>query len=315
MSEKNLHIPVMLKEVLENLCVKDGGVYVDGTFGNGGYTKAILDKGNNVRVIAFDRDKNVLQRVEELKKIYGSRLVFFNEKFSNVLPTLLENKIIQDGNGIDGLVLDIGVSSMQIDNAERGFSFRFDATLSMAMGKNDLDAKDVINNYSEKDLCDIFYMYGEEAKSRIIAKKIVKERASVAIETTGQLVQIIKNCVGDFYAQKAIPRIFQALRIYVNDELGELSKILNDSEKIIAVGGRLVVVDFHSLEDRIVKKFIQEKTKTKENASRYMPTSKNDLLEKLSFKLVQKNAIIPSEDEVALNPRARSAKLRVIEKI
>ena len=315
MENENLHIPVMLDEVLHYLCIRDGGVYVDGTFGNGGYTKAILDKGKDVKVIAFDRDINVLPRVRELKEIYGNRFIFFNECFSKVLPTLVDNKIISDCNGVDGLVLDIGVSSMQIDNAGRGFSFRFDATLSMTMGKNDLDARDVLNNYSEKSLCDIFFMYGEEAKSKSIAKKIVKERENNPIETTGQLVAIIKDCVGEFYATKAIPRIFQALRIYVNDELGELSKILDDSDKIIASGGRLVVVDFHSLEDRIVKKFMQSKTKLKENGSRYVPTDKNISLEKLSFKIVQKNAILPTDREVELNPRSRSAKLRVIEKI
>lgn len=313
MNDKNPHIPVMLNEVLENLRLKDFATYIDGTFGNGGYSKAILDSADNVKLIAFDRDKNVLPRVEEFKRLYGERFIFFNEKFSNVLPVLEENNLV--AQGVDGLVLDIGVSSMQIDNADRGFSFRFDSELSMAMGKNDIDAKDVVNNYDEKTLSDIFFVYGEEHKSKIIAKKIVRTRTEKPIETTGQLVNIIKDSVGEFYATKAIPRIFQAIRIYVNNELGELSKILEDSEKILCHGGRLVVVDFHSLEDRIVKRFIQNKTKSKEENSRYLPCNKNRFYEKLSFKVVQKNAILPTEDEVKMNPRSRSAKLRVVEKL
>ncbi len=303
------HIPVMLNEVLENLNIKEGGVYIDGTFGNGGYTSAILDK-KNTTVIAFDRDETVLPRVKEIKEKYGERFIFFQTCFSNILPTLKKNNI----SSVDGLVLDIGVSSMQIDTPERGFSFRFDAPLSMAMGQNDLDAKEVINNLSEKELSDIFYKYGEEPRSRAIARRIVSVRGEKPICTTFELVNIIKNVVGEWQSSKVIPRIFQALRIYVNDELGELEKILNDTEAILSVGGRLVVVDFHSLEDRIVKNFIKSKTEVKHTLSRYVPSETNNN-EKLSFKNIHKNAIIPSDKEVQINPRAHSAKLRVIEKL
>ena len=307
--ENTPHIPVMLNEVLKNLNIVDGGVYVDGTFGNGGYTSAILDKANT-KVISFDRDESVLPRVKEIKEKYGERFIFFQECFSQILPTLMKNGI----SAVDGLVLDIGVSSMQIDTPERGFSFRFDAPLSMAMGKNDLDAKEVINNFSESELSDIFYKYGEEPRSRAIARRIVSLRGEKPICTTFELVRIIKNLFGEWQAQKIIPRIFQALRIFVNDELGELERVLSDSESILKSGGRLVVVDFHSLEDRIVKNFIKSKTETKQTLSRYIPVDiKNN--ENLSFKSVNKNAIIPSVEEVRSNPRARSAKLRVVEKL
>lgn len=303
------HIPVMLNEVLENLNIKDGGVYIDGTFGNGGYTSAILD-AKNTKVIAFDRDETVLPRVKEVKEKYGDRFIFFQECFSKILPTLKQNDI----NRVDGLVLDIGVSSMQIDTPERGFSFRFDAPLSMAMGQNNLDAKEVINNMSESELSDIFYKYGEEPRSRAIARRIVSIRGEKPIKTTFELVNIIKNIVGEWQATKVVPRIFQALRIYVNDELGELEKVLGDSESILSSGGRLVVVDFHSLEDRIVKNFIKEKTEIKQAVSRYIPVAIENN-QKLSFKSVNKNAIIPSKQEVEMNPRAHSAKLRVMEKL
>ena len=302
------HIPVMLNEVLENLCVKKGGVYVDGTFGNGGYTSAILGV-EGTKVFAFDRDETVLSKVEEFKKKYGDRFVFFQECFSDMLDVLKKNNVGE----VDGLVLDIGVSSMQIDTAERGFSFRFDAPLSMAMGKNDLDAKEVVNNFSEEELSNIFFKYGEEPRSRAIAKRIVSKRGDGVIKTTFELVDIIKNVVGEWQATKVIPRIFQALRIFVNNELEELEKVLNDSENILKSGGRLVVVDFHSLEDRIVKNFIKSKTEKRQALSRYVPINVCD--EKLSFKIVNKNAIIPSEGEVEANARARSAKLRVVEKI
>ena len=310
MENKIPHIPVMLNEVLENLSIQDGGVYIDGTFGYGGYTSAILEKANT-KVIAFDRDENVLPRVKELKEKYGDRFIFFQKRFSQILPTLNENKLEK----VDGLVLDIGVSSMQIDNPERGFSFRFDAPLSMAMGQNDLDAREIINNFSEKELSDIFYKYGEEPRSYSIAKRIVSFRGYKPIKTTFQLIDIIKNLVGEWQAQKVIPRIFQALRICVNDELGELETILKDSENILKSGGRLVVVDFHSLEDRIVKNFIKEKTEIKKSTSRYLPENKKDEnILNLSFKTIQKNAILPTKREIEMNPRSHSAKLRVVEK-
>ena len=197
------HIPVLLEAVKNTLGDVRGRMIVDCTFGAGGYTRTFLDMGANV--IAFDRDINVISRAKEFEKIYGKRFKFVNEKFSNVLESLFV--LGYKKNSIDGMVLDIGVSSMQIDNADRGFSFRFDAPISMAMGKNDLDAKDVLNNYVEAQLADIFYKYGEEKKSRSIAKRIVKFRENQKIETTGQLVEIIEDAVGKFVATKAVPKI------------------------------------------------------------------------------------------------------------
>ena len=299
MGENIPHIPVMLLPVLQNLNVREGGVYVDGTFGNGGYTAGILQTPYT-KVIAFDRDETVLPRVAEFKEKYGDRFVFFQERFSQIFPTLSQNNI----GPVDGLVLDIGVSSMQIDTPERGFSFRFDAPLSMAMGQNDLDAREVINNLSEEELSDIFYKYGEEPRSRAIARRIVSARGNKPIITTFELVDIIKNFAGEWQAQKIIPRIFQSLET-----------VLGDSEKILKSSGRLVVVDFHSLEDRIVKNFMKEKTGAKSVSSRYAPPTDENKNLKLSFKTVQKNAILPTSDEVERNPRVRSAKLRVIEKL
>ena len=308
--ENQLHIPVMLNEVIENLSLKDGGVYVDGTFGNGGYSRAILEKCNT-KVIAFDRDENVKKTADVFKEKYKDRFSFFQDKFSNIYPVLSKNNI----KSVDGLVLDIGVSSMQIDTPERGFSFRFDAPLSMAMGKNDIDANVVVNTFSEKQLADIFYIYGEEKKSRIIAKNIVEERKYKKIETTFQLVDIINKSVGKFASVKTIPRIFQALRIFVNNELGELQSVLNDAKNILSSGGRLVIVDFHSLEDRIVKNFIKDNTEPKKHYSKYAISSKDNNLLNLPFKIVQKNAIIPTRNEIDNNPRARSAKLRSVERV
>ena len=311
MSTDNPHISVLLNEVIENIAPIDGGVYIDGTFGNGGYTKAILDKCN-CKVIAFDRDENVLPRVKEFKEKYHERFTFFQDTFSNILKTMRENDIAQ----VDGLMLDIGISSMQIDNAERGFSFRMDSPLSMTMGKNEFDAEEVLNNFSEEELSDIFYKYGEEPRSRAIAKRIVNVRLNKPFRTSFDLTDLIKAMFGEWQASKIIPRIFQALRIFVNDELGELSKVLNDSYEILKSGGRLVVVDFHSLEDRIVKNFIKENTFSNQSTSRYLPDiNKNENNEKIHFKNLLKNVIIPDIKEIADNPRARSAKLRAVQKI
>ncbi len=311
MCKDNPHIPVLLNEVVEYISPTSGGVYIDGTFGNGGYTKALLDKCDCM-VIAFDRDENVLPRVKEMKEKYGDRFIFFQNTFSNILKTMRENNISQ----VDGLMLDIGISSMQIDNAERGFTFRMNAPLYMTMGQNEFSAEEVLNNFSEEELSDIFYKYGEEPRSRAIAKRIVLRRGEKPFKTSFDLTEMINAMFGDWQASKIIPRIFQALRIFVNDELGELSKILNDSYDILKTGGRLVVVDFHSLEDRIVKNFIKDNTLSTKSNSRYLPDinekANND---KIHFKNLLKNVIIPTVKETSDNPRARSAKLRAVQKI
>lgn len=298
----------MLDEVIKYLNVDENKTFIDCTFGFGGYTKKILGT-KNTSVIAFDRDPTTVKQANIFKEKYRERFIFFNKKFSKVLKTLKENNITK----IDGMVLDIGVSSMQLDEEERGFSFRFDSPLSMEMGMNETTAFNIINKLTEAELANIFFKFGEEKKSRIIAKNIVVSREKKAIETTKELVKIIEDSVGGFVAKKTVPKIFQAIRIYVNDELGELSNLLNDASKILSKGARLVVVDFHSLEDRIVKNFIKENTKQSTKNSRYLPTKENNT--NFSFKVITKNAIIPTEIEIKNNNRARSAKLRAIEKI
>lgn len=301
------HIPVLIDEVLRILQPKENAIYIDATFGNGGYSFPLLNDFN-AKVIAFDRDEHVIPRTIEFKKLFKDRFSFFLDTFSNILPTMIENNIPQ----VDGLMLDIGISSMQIDNPERGFSFRFDAPLSMAMGKNTLNAYDVVNEFDEEKLADIFFNFGELSNSKKLAKIIIDHRKHKPIITTFDLVDLIKSIFGDWASQKIIPKVFQAIRIYVNDELGQLSKILNDSYNILKPGGKCIVVDFHSLEDRLVKNFIRENTKIP-SSSRYLPDI--DKNKKTLFKNLSKSVIIPSDLEIKNNPRSRSAKLRGFQKI
>lgn len=299
MQEKQKHIPVMLKEVLENLKPSDNKIYVDATFGNGGYTKAILDSAN-CKVIAIDRDPNVLPRADELKKEYGSRFEFVAGRFGD-----LQNLIIDK---IDGIVFDIGVSSMQLDQSERGFSFSKEASLDMRMSCDGISAADIVNDMEEKELADLIYKYGEEVKSRHIATRIIEKRKEKKIETTTQLADIIRSVVRK--GKKDIDpatKTFQALRIAVNNELGELEEGLATAIKLLNKDGRLVVVTFHSLEDRIVKNFLREKSGNTPNGSRYMP----EVIKKDEVELSEvSKAIKPSKEEESYNKRARSAKLR-----
>ncbi len=294
------HFPVMLMEVLEALAPKDGGVYVDSTFGNGGYTEALLKKAN-CKVIALDRDATVLPRVEELKAQYGERFEFRQGCFGAFAELVTEE--------IDGAVFDIGVSSMQLDEEERGFSFAKEAPLDMRMSQDGLTAADLVNSLAEQELADILYNYGEEKKSRQIARKIIEARKVKPIETTVELANIIYQINKRSFKQAIDPatRSFQALRIAVNDELNELKKGLAQASSRIKSGGRLVVVDFHSLEDRIVKTFFKENSDKQVHVSRYRqaePTTGNAL-----FGFASK-AISASAQELELNNRSRSAKLR-----
>lgn len=293
------HIPVMLKEVLQHLKPQDNKTYVDATFGNGGYTTAILDSAN-CKVISIDRDPTVLPKVQELKEKYGSRFEFKAGRFGNI------SELITDK--VDGFVFDIGVSSMQLDDANRGFSFSKEAPLDMRMSLSGQTAADIVNTMEEKELADLIYAYGEEKKSRQIARKIVEVRKNKPIQTTTELAEIIYTIIHKNFGQiNPATRTFQALRIAVNEELQELENGLNAASKLLKPEGRLVVVDFHSLEDRIVKKFFNEKAGKTNSVSRYMPEIKSNI-EPL-FTTVSK-AIIPSEEECNQNPRARSAKLR-----
>lgn len=304
-TEQMPHNPVMLSEVLSTLSPKDGGVYVDGTFGAGGYTRAIL-KSADCKVIAIDRDKTALDAAKSWASEFGDRLSLVHGTFGQV-----KSHVEALGfERVDGFVIDIGVSSMQIDQAERGFSFRFDGPLDMRMDRQSGEtAADIVNSKKESDLADLIYKYGEERASRRIAHAIVKARAEAPIETTGRLVEIIHGVMPKG-RDKIDPatRTFQALRIVVNDELGELEAALEASTSLLKDDGRLVVVSFHSLEDRIVKTFLRSESGAQKSVSRYLPEPSSE--ENATLRLENKKAVEATKDEISKNPRARSAKLR-----
>lgn len=298
-----LHIPVLLKEAVAALNVTANGVYVDGTFGAGGYTRAILDSNPTCRVIAIDRDETAIDVGTQLKAQYGDRLTLIHGCFSQM------DKLITES--VDGVVLDIGVSSMQIDTAERGFSFQKDGALDMRMDRQrGVSAADVVNTFAQDDIADILFRYGQEKASRRIAQKIV---ASRPLTTTLQLAEVVRASL-PYYHEKINPatRTFQALRIYVNDELGELERGLNAAQHILKPNGILAVVSFHSLEDKIIKNFMRTHSGLEPNASRYMPEIKKAPAD---FHILTKKAISATIDEIAANPRARSARLRVMSRI
>lgn len=301
------HKPVLLTDVLACLSPKDDEIYVDGTFGAGGYTRGILDAAN-CNVISIDRDPNVAAFADEVKSHYKSRFTFLAGTFGEMEALLAAHGITQ----VDGIVLDIGVSSMQIDQPERGFSFQNDGPLDMRMSQSGMSAADLVNQTDEKALADILFIYGEEKASRRIAKAIVEARAEKPIATTRELSSIIAKAIGKREKKDPATRTFQALRIYVNDELRQLEKALESAERLLKPGGRLVVVVFHSLEDRIVKNFFRERSGKTGNASRHLPevAAKNAP----TFHLLTPKGISAGEEEIRLNPRARSATLRACER-
>ena len=295
------HIPVMLDEVLEYLSPKDGMTYVDATFGNGGYSEAILTKAN-CKVIAIDRDPRVINRVNELKEKFENRFDFRLGTFGELSELITED--------VDGVVFDIGVSSMQLDDSHRGFSFNKEAPLDMRMSSSGLSAKDIVNNFSEEEIANILYNYGEEKKSRQIARKIATYRETKESETTTELADIIHSVLPNKFGQiDTATRTFQAIRIAVNDELNQLEQGLLGASNITKCEGRIVVVSFHSLEDRIVKTFFSNNTSKKIHVSKYKNTKQNIVDDDKLFSASSKS-IIPTNEECKKNPRARSAKLR-----
>jgi len=298
------HISVLLDEVLESLAIQPGELIVDGTFGAGGYSRAFLERG--AEVIAFDRDINVTPHAERMAADYPGRFTLVRERFSRLDEALGE----LGRESCDGVVLDIGVSSMQLDNAERGFSFMRDGPLDMRMGSSGDTAADIVNTRPEAELSRLFWIYGEEKASRRIAHVIVRRRAEQPFERTLDLAETVEKAVGGRRGAPTHPatRVFQALRIAVNDELGELEAGLEAAERVLKPGGRLAVVTFHSLEDRIVKAFLTERAGRLPSGSRHMPELKAGPAP--TFELLFKGAREPSERELAANPRARSAKLR-----
>ncbi len=296
------HIPVLLEPVLATLLTETAGVYIDGTFGAGGYTRAILSANSQNKVIGFDRDPNAVLTAQKMVDDYNGRFQFIHDCFGNMAHHVTDK--------VDGIVLDLGVSSMQIDEPERGFSFRFDGPLDMRMGQSGMSAGDVVNTFKESDLADILYKYGEEKASRRIANAIVRARNAQPIETTGRLADIVHSVMPrPKDGSDSAMRTFQALRIYVNDELGELERALSASIQLLKPNGRLVVVSFHSLEDRIVKNFMIRHSSSKPNQNRHMPQNLS-VSEPVLFHVVTKKPIVPTSQELADNPRSHSAKLR-----
>ena len=301
------HYPVMLNDVVSALSPQAGEVYVDGTFGAGGYSRRFLSEAD-CTVIAIDRDPSAIKAAEELAQEFGDRFIFVKGCFGDALELVQKAGFEK----IDGFVLDVGVSSMQIDQAERGFSFRFDGPLDMRMGDVGKTAADLVNDMEEESLANIIYQYGEERLSRRIAKRIVEARREERIETTNQLADIVRAAAPRKAQDKIDPatRTFQALRFAVNDELGELERGLKAAETLLKESGRLVIVAFHSLEDGIVKKFMYERSGYVANNSRHAPPSLNTN-QAPSFALKKRKAIEASQEEVAENVRSRSAKMRV----
>jgi 16S rRNA (cytosine1402-N4)-methyltransferase len=300
------HIPVLGREVLAWLEPRAGGIYVDATFGAGGYSRAILDI-DNTRVIGIDRDRTAIAGGFDLVDRSGGRLTLVEDRFSNLAAVCAG----QGATSVDGVVMDVGVSSMQLDRAERGFSFRVDGPLDMRMGPSGPSAADVIAKASEANLANIIYIFGEERHSRSVARAIVAARKEAPIATTRALADLVAKVVrgkpGDIHPAT---RTFQGLRIFVNQELDELHLALSAAEGVLKPGGRLVVVSFHSLEDRIVKNFLNERAKTS-GSSRHQPESAQ---RRPSFAILTKRPVTADDDEVAANPRARSAKLRAAER-
>lgn len=302
------HIPVMLTEVVAALSPKDGEIYVDGTFGAGGYTRAFLESAN-CTVIAIDRDPAAQERAKVMQAEFGPRFVFVYGCFGDALELVRAAGF----DKVDGFVLDIGVSSFQIDEALRGFSFRNDGPLDMRMDNSTgMTAADIVNTYDETDLANLIYQLGDERHSRRIARRIVERRSDKPFETTLELADLIRSVVHQSPKEKTDPatRSFQALRIAVNDELGELSRGLESAQSLLTQGGRLVVVSFHSLEDGIVKTFLYERSGRISGGSRHLPPVSSDTSSSPPFILTQRKAISASDAESKTNPRARSAKLR-----
>lgn len=310
------HAPVLLREAMEALAIAPGAPVVDATFGGGGYTRALVEAG--ARVIAFDRDPDAIAR--------GAALVAEDSPPPLPLPppggwddvrprlTLHQARFSEIGGFVNepltGVVFDLGVSSFQLDQAERGFSFQADAELDMRMEKQGPSAADAVNRLSEPALAELIYRYGEDDHSRRIARALVQARAAKPITRTLELAKLVEDAVGGRKGARTHPatKTFQALRMLVNDELGEIARGLSAAEQALAPGGRLVVVSFHSLEDRLVKNFLTERADARGRGSRFAPDLPPERAP--SFTLERRRATAPSDEEIAANPRARSASLR-----
>ena len=304
------HRPVMVREVLRALEPRDGAIYLDGTFGAGGTTQALLAAAD-CRVWAIDRVPEAVRRGETLAPRFQNRLTVIEGRFGDMDALVMA----RDLETVDGITLDLGVSSPQLDRPERGFSFREEGPLDMRMSGPDSDdgptAAEVVNTYPEAEIADILWRFGEERRSRAIARAIVARRKDAPFATTTQLADLVRAIL------RRVPggtdpatRTFQALRIFVNDELGELDRGLQAAETLLCPGGRLAVIAFHSLEDRKVKDFLRARSARGGGGSRHRPAKPDDAAPAASFSLLFKGALKPQEDEIRINPRARSARLR-----
>lgn len=306
------HIPILLTECIDNLNINPNGVYVDGTLGGAGHSLEIVKRLKNGRLIGIDKDQEAINASTKRLKEYKNKVTFVNDDFKNYKNILNELKIEK----VDGILLDLGISSYQIDNAERGFSYMQDARLDMRMNKSQsLSAYTVVNEYDESELTKILYLYAEERYAKSIARSIVKERGKKPILTTLELVEVIKKGLPPkekFKGSHPAKKTFQAIRIEVNGELNKLEEVLKDMIKSLSLGGRLAVITFHSLEDRIVKQVFKEHTINCICPPEFPVCVCNH---RASVSLVNKKPIEPSEKEQITNSRSKSAKLRVVEKI
>jgi 16S rRNA (cytosine1402-N4)-methyltransferase len=303
-----LHRPVLMAEVVEALAPAAGKVYVDGTFGAGGYAQALLAAAA-CRVFGIDRDPAAIAAGRAVEEAFAGRLKLLAGRFGEMEQLLAGEGV----DAVDGVTLDIGVSSMQLDRPERGFSFAADGPLDMRMEQSGPDAAELVNEASEAELADIIYRYGEERRARAVARAIVAARAKQPIRRTGELAAIIARVVRGAPGQHPATRTFQALRIRVNDELGELERGLAAAERLLRPTGRLAVVAFHSLEDRIVKRFLARRSGRRPAPSRHLPAAPG--AERApSFRLLFGGVRTPGAAEIAANPRARSARLRAAER-
>ncbi len=306
------HISVLFEETLDALDIKDGGIYVDGTLGGGGHSSGILKRGKNIRLIGIDRDCEAIEAAKGRLAEFGENVTVVNNNFSQIKQILADLEIKE----VDGVVLDLGVSSYQLDNAERGFSYMHDARLDMRMNKNDeKSAYDVVNGYTKEELTHIFYEYGEEKWSARVAEFIVEKRKQKPVETTLELVEIIRAAIPKkvrVEGSHPAKRIFQAIRIEVNNELGILKDTVCDIVDVLKPGGRVAIITFHSLEDRIIKKTFSELA-TGCVCPKSFPICVCN--KKPVVRIVSKKPILPTDEEEIENPRSKSAKLRIAEKL
>lgn len=305
------HNPVMLKEVIATLAPKERELHLDCTFGAGGYTRGILNAGADV--IAVDRDPTAEKYAEPLRAEFSNRFRFVNSNFANISNYFDKQRLF------NGIVLDLGVSSMQLDQAERGFSFMHEGELDMRMGRDGKSAKDFVNNAPEQEIARVIYEYGDEIASRRIARSIVDARETKEITTTTQLAEIVRKAIGHRPGKiDTATKTFQAIRIWVNDEIEEIEGFLANASSLLTIGGKIVIVTFHSLEDKIAKDYLTKNSAKKTAKSKYAHLSPSHVIkpeDSSIYQLLHKKPLVPTDDEVRCNPRSRSAKLRSAIKI